>query len=57
MKKYIGYGCLMVLCVIAFLSSCTKNFEDLNTDKTKIVNLKGKQLDKLFTTAQYAGMY
>ncbi len=46
----------MVLCVIVFLSSCTRDFEDLNTDKTKIVNLKGKQLDKLFTTAEYGGL-
>jgi len=41
---------------VIFLSSCTKDFEELNTDKTRIVSLKGKELDKLFTTAEYAGI-
>lgn len=57
MKKFISYfNPLTVLCILIFLSSCTKKFEDLNTDKTKIVVLKGKELDKLFTTAEYAGI-
>lgn len=57
MKKNItGFNFLAVMCLVVTFSSCTKNFEDLNTDKTRIVTLKGKQLDKLFTTAQYAGI-
>src|SRR6476619_3742251 len=56
MKKYLtGFGLLMALGAIIF-SSCTKNFDDINTDKTKITVLKGKQSDKLFTTAEYAGI-
>lgn len=57
MKKNItGFNLLAAACLMMVLSSCTKNFEDLNTDKTKIVTLRGKQLDKLFSTAEYAGI-
>ena len=57
MKKYItGFTLLPVLCVVIFLSSCTKDFEELNTDKTRIVTLHGNEFDKLFTTAEYAGI-
>src|SRR6476620_7724467 len=57
MKKNItGFTLLPVLCCAVMLSSCTKNFEELNTDKTRIEVLKGTQLDKLFTTAEYAGI-
>ena len=57
MKKYItGFTLLPVLCVVILLSSCTKNFEELNTDKTRIVTLHGNEFDKLFTTAEYAGI-
>jgi len=57
MKKNIsGLTLLPALCFAMVLSSCTKNFEELNTDKTRIEVLKGKQLDKLFTTAEYAGI-
>lgn len=44
------------LCGALFLSSCTKDFEEINTDPTRVETLKGKQLDKLFTTALYAGI-
>jgi hypothetical protein len=57
MKKNItGFNLLTVACLAMVFSSCTKNFEELNTDKTRIEILKGKQLDKLFTTAEYAGI-
>src|SRR5687768_12558320 len=57
MKKNItGFNLLLVGCFAMILSSCTKNFEELNTDRTRIETLKGKQLDKLFTTAEYAGI-
>lgn len=57
MKKYItGINPLYLFCAVIFFSACTKDFEDMNTDKTKIEVLKGKQLDKLFTTAEYAGI-
>ncbi|MEJ7682397.1 MAG: SusD/RagB family nutrient-binding outer membrane lipoprotein [Segetibacter sp.] len=57
MKKYITcFNLLTALCLMLFLSSCTKKYEDLNSDKTRITVLKGKELDKLFTTAEYAGI-
>lgn len=57
MKKYnTGFNLLLCLTTLVFFSSCTKDFEEINTDKTKIEVLKGKQLDKLFSTAEYAGI-
>lgn len=57
MKKYItGFNLLPILCMMILFSSCTKDFEEINTDKTKIEVLKPKQLDKLFSTAEYAGI-
>lgn len=57
MKKYnTGFSLLMVLSALVLFSSCTKDFEEINTDKTKIVVLAPKQLDKLFSTAEYAGI-
>jgi hypothetical protein len=55
MKKYIiGTGLFVGLGL--FMSSCTKDFDQMNTDQTRLTSLKGKQLDKLFTTAEYAGI-
>src|SRR5688500_16888472 len=55
-KNILGINILTVLCASIALSSCTKNFDELNTDKTRMEDLKSKQLDKLFTTAEYAGI-
>lgn len=57
MKRYItGFNLLTAFATVSLFSSCTKGFEELNTDKTKIEVLAPKQLDKLFTTAEYAGI-
>lgn len=57
MKKYItGFNLFTVACTLVLVSSCTKKFDELNTDKTKIEVLAPKQLDKLFSTAEYAGL-
>lgn len=57
MKKInIGFNLFIVLGTLVFLSSCTKDFDEINTDKTKIEVLAPKQLDKLFSTAEYAGI-
>ncbi|MFT3703824.1 MAG: SusD/RagB family nutrient-binding outer membrane lipoprotein [Agriterribacter sp.] len=57
MKRYItGFNLLTALATLILFSSCTKGFEELNTDKTKITTLSPNQLDKLFTTAEYAGL-
>lgn len=51
-----GITLLAIFGIAASLSSCTKKFEEINTDKTKIEVLAPKQLDKLFSTAEYAGI-
>ncbi len=57
MKKYItGFNLFTVFGALVLVSSCTKKFDELNTDKTKIEVLAPKQLDKLFSTAEYAGL-
>jgi len=57
MKKYnTGFNLFTVFCTLVVLSSCTKDFDELNTDKTRIEVLAPKQLDKLFSTAEYAGL-
>jgi len=53
MKRYTtGFNLLTAFAALLLLSSCTKGFEELNTDKTKITSLSPNQLDKLFTTAE-----
>jgi hypothetical protein len=57
MKKYTnGFNLFIYFCMLVLLSSCTKGFDDLNTDKTKIETLAPKQLDKLFSSAEYGGI-
>jgi len=57
MKKcIINFNFLIALCTMIALSSCTKGFDELNADRTRIEVLKPAQLDKLFSTAQYAGL-
>ena len=57
MKKYIiGFNLFIVFGSLILVSSCTKKFDELNTDKTRIEVLAPKQLDKLFSTAEYAGL-
>lgn len=55
-KNITGTNLITAICLLFFLSSCTKDFEELNTDRTRIETLKGRQFDKLFTTAEYAGI-
>lgn len=58
MKKYTnGFSLFICFCMLVVLSSsCTKGFDELNTDKTKIEVLAPNQLDKLFSSAQYGGI-
>lgn len=57
MRKYTnGYNLFVYFCMLVLLSSCTKGFDELNTDKTKIETLAPKQLDKLFSSAEYGGI-
>lgn len=57
MKKQIISRPIYLVVYICFLfSSCTKDFDEVNTDNTKLKFLTPKQLDKLFTSAIYGGI-
>ena len=57
MKKYFtGLNLFIGFCSLVLFSSCTKDFDELNTDKTRIEVLSPNQLDKLFSSAEYAGI-
>lgn len=47
----------MVLGAAVFLSACTKDFKELNQDKTKISSLDNASLDYVFSAAQYRGIF
>ncbi len=48
---------LPFVCILVIFISCTKKFEDINTDKTKISNLDNASLDYVFSAAQYRGVF
>jgi len=48
MKKLNIKNGLLVLGLLIMVSSCTKNFETLNQDKTKISSLDNASLDYVF---------
>lgn len=57
MKKIILNGALLFSAAVLLLSSCTKKFEELNQDKTKISSLDNASLDYVFSAAQYRGIF
>ncbi|WP_017258525.1 SusD/RagB family nutrient-binding outer membrane lipoprotein [Pedobacter arcticus] len=56
MRSYIK-NTLSALLMATVLLSCTKNFEDLNTNKTKISTVDNATLEYLFSAAQYRGVF
>ncbi|MBA4055935.1 MAG: SusD/RagB family nutrient-binding outer membrane lipoprotein, partial [Marivirga sp.] len=56
MKKYRivlkKYGSVALLCSIVLVMSCTDNFDNINTNKNKLSQLKPAQLPFLFSKAQ-----
>jgi len=56
MKKTIIYG-LLIICFAMLFSACTKDFEKLNTDKTKISTIDNASLEYVFSAAQYGGTF
>ncbi len=48
---------LVFLSITLLMISCTKNFEELNQDKTKISSLDNASLDYVFSAAQYRGIF
>lgn len=57
--KFISLGILALLAIASsvYLSSCTKDFEELNTDKTKLTTLTKTEFPYLFSKAQSASSY
>ena len=60
MKNYkrspIRASILLMLSTIFILSSCTKEFEERNTNPTKLTTLAPADVKGLFTSAQYASL-
>jgi hypothetical protein len=42
---------------IVVLASCTKNYEEINTDPTRLEKLANEDIKGLFTSAEYMAMY
>lgn len=57
MKNILIKLSLGLVLFVAVFSSCTKKFEELNTDKTKISGLDNASLDFVFSAAQYRGVF
>ena len=56
MKKITNNMLLLVL-LISLATSCTKDFEELNTNKTKISEINNASLEYVFSAAQYGGIF
>lgn len=57
MKTFNIKHLLCFLMITGTLSSCTKNFEELNTDGTKISTIDNATLEYIFSAAQYRGTF
>ena len=59
MKKikniFRSYGSIVLICGVVVVVSCTKNFEDINTNKNALANLAPSQLPFLFSQALAQG--
>jgi len=57
MKKFIKTSVIGLAATLALLGGCTKNFDDLNTDNSKLAKMNNVSLDFLFSTAQNRGIF
>ena len=49
---------ILMLCIMLInISGCTKNFEERNTDKTRLTELSADDVLGFMTTAEYEGLY
>jgi Susd and RagB outer membrane lipoprotein len=49
---------LLILCItLTNISGCTKNFEERNTDPTRLTELTANDVLGFITTAEYSGLY
>ena len=56
-KNYRVAVLSMLTAIVVSVSSCTQDFEELNTDKTKLTVLTSTELPYLFSKAQSASSY
>lgn len=47
---------VFILCFLAMMMGCIKNFEDINTDPTRLVSLEPEDIRRLFSNALYNGV-
>lgn len=50
-------GIMFVLAALIFLPGCTKKFDEINTDPTRLTSLDPSDVKGLFSNAEYAGLY
>lgn len=55
--KQILNRTIVFLIVASLFISCTKDFEELNTDKTKITEIDNASLEYVFSATQYRGVF
>ncbi len=57
--KFMSIGVLAILAIgsMVYFASCTKDFEELNTDKTKLTTLTKTEFPYLFSKAQSSSSY
>jgi Susd and RagB outer membrane lipoprotein len=48
---------LLLAIVLLYLPSCTKKFDEINTDPTRLTSLTQEDAKGLFSSAEYAGLY
>lgn len=54
LTKVVPIVCLSMLLIV---SGCTKNYEEINTDPTRLTTLTNEDIKGLFTRAEYMAMY
>lgn len=56
MKK-INNNILLLVLFVSLMASCTKDFEELNTNKNKVSEINNASLEYVFSTTQYQGIF
>jgi len=57
LKNFFRITSGVALISVFMLTGCTKNFEEINTDPTRLTSLNPNDVKALFPNAEYVGMY
>jgi len=57
LKNFFRITSGVALLSVVMLSGCTRNFEEINTDPTRLTSLDPNDVKALFPNAEYVGMY